>query len=71
MTFLYKTKHFFPSFEENGVIKNYVTRLIRRRKWISMTQNYFYNLPPDILTTLSCVLSKILTTFPIFDYDDN
>ena len=34
------TKHFFTSFEGNGVIKNYVTRLIRGRKLISVTQSY-------------------------------
>ena len=33
------TNHFFPSFERNGVIKNCVTRLIRGRKLISMTQS--------------------------------
>ena len=31
-------KHFFTSFEGNGVIKNYLTRLIRGRKSIRVTQ---------------------------------
>ena len=31
-------KHFFSSFEGNGIIKNCVTRLIRGRKLISVTQ---------------------------------
>ena len=34
-------KHFFPSFDGNGVIKNYVTSLIRGRMPIRVTQNIF------------------------------
>ena len=32
--------NFFPSMEGNGVIKNCVTRLIRRRKLIGVTQMF-------------------------------
>ena len=38
---LNETKHLFPSFEGNWVIENCVTRLIRGKKLIGVTQSIF------------------------------